>query len=92
MSDTELDVERRAQPSRAGERARTAIGCGLAVVGAACVLAPILRTGSVTALPLIAGLAFLVPGCIMIVPGVFVPFFKPLVSQAISLLPSLRKS
>ena len=90
MSDTdatELDTERRAQPSRADERRHTKIGVGLAVVGAVVVLGPVLATNDINLIPAIVGLAFVGCGCTLITPGVF----KPLLSQAIGLVPGLRK-
>lgn len=87
MSDTELDTERRAPWSRRDERRYTWIGVGLAVVGAAVVLAPVLATNDIGLIPAVVGVVFVACGCTMVTPGVF----KPLLSQAISLLPNLRK-
>jgi drug/metabolite transporter (DMT)-like permease len=83
----ELEPERRAPRSRAEERRFTWIGVGLAVVGAVVVVAPILATNDIGVVPAVVGVVFVACGCTMVTPGVF----KPLVSQAIGLLPSLRK-
>ena len=86
MSD-ELEPERRAPTSRAGERRNTKIGFFLAGVGAVVVVAPIIATNDLNLIPAVVGLAFVGCGCTLITPAVF----KPLLSQAIALLPSLRK-
>jgi drug/metabolite transporter (DMT)-like permease len=82
-----MEPERRAPRSRAEERRFTWIGVGLAVVGAVVVVAPILATNDIGVVPAVVGVVFVACGCTMVTPGVF----KPLVSQAIGLLPSLRK-
>lgn len=87
MSDDVQDIERRAPRSRREERRDTAIGFVLALGGLAVVLLPLVRTGGLTTVPAVVGVVVLACGCLLITPGVFVPIVK----QAISLLPSLRR-
>lgn len=88
MSD-EFDIERRRKPSRANERARTAIGCTLLAAGLGLLflaLDPVTRDLNLK--PTLTAVFVLACGCVMIVPETFLPFFGPIIEK----IPLLKRN